>query len=162
MPRALILVILAPLIKDKNGDHSDMSNYRPIALATVISKVMEAILLERCKKYLKTSDNQFAYKANHGTEMPIHVLKHVIEEYNSRKTPVFACFMDMSKAFDKVSHNKLFKVLLKRNVPYYIVKLLMQWYKNQQMTVKWGHEFSSKFSTTCGVRQGSLLSPYFV
>ena len=56
LPGAFILVMLAPLIKDKNGDHSDMSNYKPIALATVISKVTEAILLERCKKYLSTSD----------------------------------------------------------------------------------------------------------
>ena len=116
MPKALILVLLAPLVKDKNGDHSDISNYRTIALATVISKVLEAVLLERCKDYFKTSDNQFAYKSGHGTEMPVHILKHIIEEHNNRKTPVFACFMDMSKAFDKVSHKKLFEILLRRNV----------------------------------------------
>ena len=81
-----------------------------MALATIISKVLEALLLERCKNYLKMSDNQFAYKADHGTEMPIHILKHVSEECNSHKTSVFACFMDMSKAFVKVSHKKLFQV----------------------------------------------------
>ena len=148
------------MLKDKNGDHSDINNYRPIALATVISKVLEAVLLERCRDFLTTSDNQFAYKSNHGTDMPVHILKHIIEEYNNRKTPVFACFMDMSKAFDKVSHKRLFNVLRKRNVPCYIIDLLMKWYKNQEMTVKWGHSFSGRFTTSCGVRQGSLLSPY--
>ena len=160
LPDILILVLLVPLIKDKNGNHSDISNYRPIALATIISKVIEAILLERCKKYLKTSDNQFAYKSGHGTEMPVHILKHVTEEYNERKTPVYACFMDMSKAFDKISHKKLFEILLKRDVPTYIISILGEWYKNQQMSVKWGDAFSDKFPTSCGVRQGSLLSPY--
>ena len=49
---------------------------------------------------------------------------------------------------------------MKRNVSYYIVQLMMEWYENQQMIVRWGNEFSNKFSTTCGVRQGSLLSLY--
>lgn len=160
LPKALILVILAPLIKDKNANHSDISNYRPIALATVVSKVLEAVLLERCRDYFKTSDNQFAYKSGHGTEMPVHIFKHVVEEYNNRKTPIFACFMDMSKAFDRVSHQKLFEILLERNVPIYIIELLRKWYNDQKMTAKWDNAFSCEFSTSCGVRQGSLLSPY--
>ena len=159
-PSDLLKVILVPIIKDKNGDLSSKSNYRPIALSTIFSKILEIILLSRCSDYFKTSNNQFAYKSNHGTDMAISVLKNVTLEYTRRNTPVYACFLDMSKAFDRVSHSILFDKLLKRGVPKYIVHILQIWYKNQQMHVKWGQSISSSFTVTCGVKQGSILSPY--
>ena len=72
----------------------------------------------------------------------------------------FACFLDASKAFDRVDHVKLFEKLTKRGVPSYIVRLLIFWYTNQTMCVKWGSSISGMFHVTNGVRQGGILSPY--
>ena len=135
------------------------NNYRPIALSTIMSKIFELILLDRCSDCLKTSDNQFAYKEEHGTEMAITLLKNATAQYSERNTPVYACFLDMSKAFDKVCHDILFKKLLKRGVPKYIVFILQICYSSQKMSVKWGR-FTSDSNVTCGVKQGSILSPY--
>nr|XP_027209908.1 uncharacterized protein LOC113803337 [Penaeus vannamei] len=159
-PDDILEVILVPLLKDKNGDPSSKSNYRPIALSTVFSKILESILFSRCSDNLRTSDNQFAYKPNHGTDLAISLLKNATLEYTRRNTQVYACFLDMSKAFDRVSHAILFRKLLERGVPKYIVPLLRVWYRSQRMSVKWGSSTSSSFTVTCGVKQGSILSPY--
>ena len=79
----------------------------------------------------------------------------------SKDTPVFSAFLDASKAFDRTNHNLLFAKLMKRNVPMCIVRLLLSWYRQQTMQVKWGTNHSSPFTVTNGVRQGGVLSPYF-
>ena len=81
--------------------------------------------------------------------------------YSSSKGCVFSCFLDASKAFDKVNHSLLFEKLAKRGIPNYIIRILAYWYVNQNMCVRWGETTSDYFNVTNGVRQGSILSPYF-
>ena len=88
LPEELLRVILSPIVKDKNGDICNTSNYRPIALSTIIFKVLEGVILHRCSGFLGTADNQFAYKEKHGTDMAIAVLKNATLEYAKRNTPI--------------------------------------------------------------------------
>ena len=99
LPDDLLKVIISPIVKDKNGDLCSKDNYRPIAVSTVFSKILELILLYRCSEYLMTSNNQFAYKENHGTDMPVALLKNVALEYTKRNTPIYACFFRYVKGF---------------------------------------------------------------
>ena len=64
-----------------------------------------------------------------------------------------------SKAFNLVDHNLLFRRLLDRSLPLPIVHLLMAWYREQNMRVRWNQTLSDSFSVTNGVRQGGVLSP---
>ena len=59
--------------KDKTGGISDKRNYRPIALASVISKVYEMALLVKLEKYLYSSDYQFGFEPKHSTTLQICV-----------------------------------------------------------------------------------------
>ena len=70
------------------------------------------------------------------------------------------CFLDASKAFDRVNHFKLFTTLSKRNVPMYIIRILIFWYTSQTMYVLWNNTISTGFNVSNGVRQGGILSPY--
>ena len=54
---------LIPLVNNRCPDLSDISNYRPVAIANVLSKVFENILLNWCEEYLFTTDNQFGFKS---------------------------------------------------------------------------------------------------
>ena len=92
--------------------------------------------------------------------MCVWTLKSIIEYYTSRGSPVYLCFLDASKAFDRVNYWKLFNKLLLRGTPGYIVKLLMYWYTTQEFAVKWGASISLPFKTANGIRQGGILSPY--
>lgn len=160
LPDSLISVVLVPIIKDKSGKISSKDNYRPIALASVMSKVLEIIILKRSSEYLTTNYNQFGFKKNLGTDHCIYLLKEMISSYKAHNGSLFICFLDASKAFDRVNHNILFEKLIQRGLPYYIVRLLVFWYVNQTMCVRWGGAFSEPFYVSNGVRQGGILSPF--
>lgn len=92
--------------------------------------------------------------------MCVFLLKQVISSYVLHKSPVYATFIDASKAFNRVNHGKLFQKLEARNVPTCFVRLLKYWYSAQSMKVKWANCVSQSFKVTNGVRQGGVLSPY--
>ena len=62
LPDTMLEIVLGPVIKDKTGRIDQVDNYRPIALASVISKVVEIILLSRISGLLETCHNQFGFK----------------------------------------------------------------------------------------------------
>ena len=158
--KCMLAVVLVPIIKDKTGIIDRIDNYRPIASASVVSKVVERILLDRISHFLETCPNQFGFKRNLGTYTCIYVLKEMVDKYKSLNCGMFMCFLDASKAFDRVKHSVLFNKLTRRGVSGYIVKLLSYWYATQTMRVRWGDCISSPFRVSNGVRQGGILSPY--
>ena len=111
------------------------------------------------KSHLITKDNQFGFKKKHSTDLCIFTVKSVIKYYNLYNSPVYSCFLDASKAYDRVNHWTLFKKLLKRSVSVILVRILMFWYSKQEICIKWGSETSTCFTISNGVRQGGILSP---
>ena len=160
LPAKMISVILVPIIKDKTGKINCSSNYRPIALSSILSKVLETIIFNKLQYYLVTCDNQFGFKPKHGTDMCIYVLKEIIHKYHDLNSSVFLCFLDASKAFDRVNHVTLFKKLLGLGTPAFLVRILCFWYSQQRLVVRWGNTISEPFGVTNGVRQGGILSPH--
>lgn len=160
LPDSMLSIVLVPVIKDKTGQINDTCNYRPIALASVLSKVFEYIILSRLEEFLYTNHNQFGFKKKLGTDICIYTLKEILSKYASLNANMFLCFLDASKAFDRVNHDKLFSKLLDRKVPGYLVRILIFWYNHQKMTVRWGDETSNSFTVSNGVRQGGILSPW--
>ena len=67
--------------------------------------------------------------------------------------------LDASKAFDRVSYDIMFKLLLERNVCPRIFRLLYYMYTNQKCNVKWEKELSDPFNVSNGVKQGGVISP---
>ena len=70
-------------------------------------------------------------------------------------------FLDASKAFDRVDHDTLFRILKGRNVPNNVLKVLEFLYCNQKCQVSWDGVLSKEFCSTRGVKQGGVLSPHF-
>ena len=122
LPPAMIETTIVPIIKNKSGNLSDSSNYRPIALATIVSKMFESVLLFKCAEYLSTSDNQFGFKSSHSTDLCIYTLKEFIDYYKSRGTTVYVTFLNDSKAFDRIDHWLLFNKMIKSVYHYLLLK----------------------------------------
>ena len=72
-PPKLNKTIVVPITKNKCGNLFSRNNYRPIAFATNIFKLLELIILMQCKEYLCTSANQFGFKRANGTEFCIYM-----------------------------------------------------------------------------------------
>ena len=160
LPSSMLDSVIVPLVKIGMVTCLTRTTInRPIALSSTISKVFENVILYRLEEYLWTTDNQFGFKAGHSTDLCVYALTEFIEYFKRRSTSVYVAFLDASKAFDKINHWVLFKKLINRGIPIYLVKLLCYWYQHQSMYVKWGSTMSSKFQVTNGVRQGGVLSP---
>ena len=66
--------------------------------------------------------------------------------------------MDMSKTFDLVEWVSLFNALIKRNVDFTLLRLMLSIYENQSCWVKWSGASSEQFCVKNGVRQGAVSS----
>ena len=156
MSSDLMKSAIVPILKNRQGDISDKNNYRPIAIVTAMSKILELCIMKLIERHLLTSDNQFGFKRQHGTDLCIFTLKSVIKYYNLCNSPVFTCFLDASKAYDHVNHWTLFKKLQKRSVSIIIVRMPMFWYSiyKQEVCIRWRTEMSSYFNISNGIRQG--------
>lgn len=160
-PSEFMLCVIMPLLKNKNGNSADMNNYRAIAISNSMTKVFESVILE-CVNFSDKSDMyQFGFKQGLSTTICTDVFKKVVNYYRNRGSHVFACFVDFSKAFDRVNYWKLFNQLLDNNVDSGIVKVLAYWYSHQKMCVRWNNCCSEYFNVSNGTKQGGILSPLF-
>lgn len=159
LPDDFMKTVVVPVVKNKTGDVADKSNYRPISLATVIAKVFDGLLNTQLNRYVALHDNQFGFRPQLSTESAILCLKHTIKYYTTRKTPVYACFLDLSKAFDLVSYDLLWEKLRDIGLPQELVNMFKYWYAHQFNSVRWAGAVSDPYRLECGVRQGGLTSP---
>ena len=67
--------------------------------------------------------------------------------------------LDAKKDFDRVHHLKLFNAFSDRKIPFFIIKVIVNWYSKMFASVRWNDAFSNMLPIKCDVLQGSILSP---
>ena len=152
---------IIPIIKDRKGNASDVSNYRGITISATPSKLFEHILKFMFSQYLETSSYQYGFKGKSSTTHALFSLKETINYYIDHGSRVYSSFLDASKAFDRLVHSGLFLKLIERNTPKRFLDILINWYKDLQCRVRWDGFHGEWFSISAGVRQGGILSPDF-
>ena len=108
---------------------------------------------------LSTCDLQCGFKENGSTNMCTFMVKETVQYYYQNNSNVYAAVLDASKAFDRIEYCKLFNMLIDRNMPPLVIRLLINLYTKQSMSVKWNNTYSMNFGITNGVKQGGILSP---
>ena len=93
------------------------SEFRGIAISSVVAKVFEASILDRFGSYFVTDDNQFGFKSHTGCTDAIYCVNKIVEAYNKGGDTAHIAVLDVSKAFDRVNHFALFIKLMDRNIP---------------------------------------------
>ena len=82
-----------------------------------------------------------------------------IDYYKSHSSPIYLCYVDASKAFDRINFWHMSDKLLSRGLPTIFVRLFVYWFTSQNFSVKWCNIISAPFKSSNGLRQGGILSP---
>ena len=148
----------------KKGNAKECSNYHTIVLISYASKVMLKILQARLQQYMNRElpDVQAGFRKGRGTRDQIANICWIIEKAKEFQKNMYFCFIDYTKAFDYVDHNKLWKILKKMVIPDHLTCLLRNLYAGQEATVRTGHGTTDWFQIGKGVHQGCILSPYLL
>ena len=147
----------------KSGCHHSINNYRPISLLSSISKLIEYIMHDRLTSYLNKNNtlhnSQYGFRKNSSTELAIFDLSHYISKNMESKLLTLGIFIDLSKAFDSMSHS----ILLSKLYHYGIRGTAYQWFlsylSNRQHYVAIDSSYSNPLPMKGGVPQGSILGP---
>ena len=153
--------IINPTVKDRYGDMNSSDNYRPVISSSVFLKLFEYCLQEKIKNIVSLDDRQHGFRVNYSTSTACLVLKETILNYTKSNSNVYACFIDISKAFDTVNHKILLKKLKQSGIPNLYINVIRYWYSNQFVRVRYGSSYSCEWLICNGVRQGGVLSGLF-
>ena len=147
----------------KGGSKLDMTNYRPISVLPICSKILEKLMLTRLLDFLDRNNiiykHQFDFQKNKSTAQAVFDL--YTRNVSALDKGNYACsvFLDFAKAFDTVDH----KILLSKLQDYGIRGIAKNWFEsyltNRKQVVKVGNVLSGQKFITCGVPQGSILGP---
>ena len=122
---------------------------------------MLKILQARLQQYVNRElpDVQAGFRKGRGTRDQIASIRWIIEKAREFLKNIYFCFIDYAKAFDCVTHNKLWKILKEMGIPDHLTCLLTNLYAGQEATVRPGHGTTDWFQIGKGVCQGCILSP---
>lgn len=161
VPDILKTSIIRPIYK--NGDKSDVNNYRPISILPVMDKILEEVVVRRLthflEKYKIINKNQFGFQKGKNINQLLGNFSNQINGFLSKQLHVLVLFIDFSKAFDTLEHSKLLDILERNGIRGNI----LNWFKNylycRNYCVKINNSNSKKINYNCGVPQGSKLGP---
>ena len=147
----------------KGGDKTNMSNYRPISVLPVFSKILERIMHVRLvnyfEKYKILYDLQFGFRKGHSTQLALSYLINKLVSSYENNNYVLGLFLDFSKAFDMVNHDILLHKLEYYGVRGIGLKWMKNYLNNRYQYVYYNGVKSEMGSISCGVPQGSILGP---
>ena len=103
----------------KKDSAKECSNYHTIALILHTSKVIFKILQARLQQYVNRElpDVQAGFRKGRGTKDQIANIRWIMEKAREFQKNIYFCFIDYTKAFDFVDHNKLWKILEEMGIP---------------------------------------------
>ena len=144
----------------KKGNAKEWSNYLAITLILHASKVMLKILEARLQQYMNCElpDVQAGFRKGRGTRDQMANICWIIEKAREFQKSIYF-FIDYTKAFDCVNHNKLWKILQEMGVPDHQTCLLKNLYADQETTVRTGHRTTDWLQIGKRIHQGCRLSP---
>ena len=161
VPSELKLAKIVPIFKQ--GNKEDLTNYRPISILPVFTKIIEKIMYERLNNHLSKNNilysKQHGFRTGHSTAMSLINLQEQISAAIDNNEFSVGIFIDLAKAFDTVDH----VILLKKLQHYGIRGVAYHWFssylsdRSQQVLCN-GILSKSKY-VKYGVPQGSNLGP---
>ena len=147
----------------KKGDSRFLDNYRPVSTLPLFGKILEKLIYNRLHSFFTANntiyENQYGFRKNHSTSHAVNLsVKQIIDQIE-KKRHVIGIFIDLSKAFDTISHEKLIYKLNFYGLRGLSLKLIKSYLSGRTQTTKFQSENSDESNIEYGVPQGSVLGP---
>ena len=153
--------VITPVFK--KGTAGDVSNYRPISLTCVPSKIMEHVIARKIYEHFKF--NNILHRSQHGFCKGRSTCTNLLESLNDwtltihYMQSVTIAYIDFSKAFDSVSHEKLFTRLTSYGIRGSLLEWLREFFRGRTHQTRVGNSLSEIVELLSGVVQGSGIGP---
>ena len=147
----------------KKGDPQLFDNYRPISILPIFGKIFEKIIYCRLYSFFTSQmviyDKQFGFRANHSTAHAVNYsINHILHNLE-KKNYVIGIFVDLSKAFDTIDHQKLLVKLEHYGIRGSCLELLKSYLCDRKQYTDFQNTHSEHSNIKYGVPQGSVLGP---
>lgn len=146
----------------KDRDNADLlSNWRPISLLNCDYKILSKVLSLRLRTVIGeiVHPDQTCSIPGRTIQDNVHLIRNLIEYVNDKNMSAAIISLDQSKAFDRVSHEYLFKVLHSFGFGPQFISLVKLLYTDIYSSILVNGFVSKEFPVQCSVRQGCSLSP---
>lgn len=159
IPKEWLRSTFIPIPKKANA--KDCNEHRTIALMCHTLKLFLRIIHNRIYKKLERelSDTQMGFRQGFGTREALFGLNILAQRCLDMNQKVYACFIDLEKAFDKVQHHRMINILKTKDVDSRDIRIIHNLYWNQTAKIKVENELTEEMEIRRGVRQGCVLSP---
>lgn len=160
MPQGMRDANIITLYKHK-GDRGDCNNYRGISLLSFVGKLFARIVLLRLHVLADRiyPESQCGFRSERSTIDMIFSLRQLQEKCREQNQPLYVAFIDLTKAFDLVSRDGLFKILPLIGCPPKLLSIIRSFHDGMRSTVQVNGGMSSEFGVRSGVKQGCVLAP---
>ena len=147
----------------KKGDKENASNYRPVSILCVMSKVLESVIrkqiMKHCLSYELIPESQHGFMPARSTLTSLIKMQDTwLEAFHNRKSTGILLF-DLSAAFDTIDKEVLMKKLKTLSFDVPTIKWINSFMTGRTQQIKIGESISEKKEITSGVPQGSILGP---
>jgi len=146
------------LIPKSEKELSDIKNWRPITIGSMLSRTFSAVLDGKLRKFVVQINQQKGFSNEDGCRFNTTTLKEIINEMKNKSGGVVT-IIDISKAFDTVPHSMIKIGLEKKGVPNFIINFIRNMYQGCNTSIKAAENEHVKIELKRGVKQGDPLSP---
>ena len=146
----------------KQPTATECSNFRTISLMAHTLKIFLKVIQARIgtKIDAEVGPTQFGFRPGSGTREGIFCYNILAQKHIEVDKDMYTCFIDYSKAFDRVHHNQLIKCLEKIGIDGRDIRVITNLYWHQKAAIRIQDQLSPLIPIKRGVRQGCVLSPY--
>ena len=148
-------------IYKSKGERNDCNNYRGISLLSIVDKVFARVILIRLQKQTERSypESQCGFRAERSIIDMVFSLRQLQEKCIEQEMHLYIAFIDLTKAFDLVSRDGLFKVLPNIGCPPKLQSMIESFHTDTKGTVQFNGSPSEPFEIRSGVKQCCVLAP---
>ena len=147
----------------RKGNPQLCDNNRGISLLSIAGKFLARVLLNRLNKHLEQAgllpESQYGFRKDRGTIDMTFTARQLQEKCQELNRDRYMTFVDLTKAFDTVSREGLWKIMAKFGCPTKFIAMVRQFHDGMLARVQNDGEFSDPFPVTYGVKQGCVLAP---